>query len=98
MLQSMWSQRVGHDSATELNQTGALLKMVIMKTSVAVQVLGLCTSNAGGIGLIPGQGTKTLHAMPHGQMKNKYTHFFKKMAKMWKQPHCPSVYERINKT
>ena len=40
MLQSMGSQRVGHDRVTELNST----------------------SNAGGMGSIPGQGTKIPHS------------------------------------
>ena len=40
VLQSMGSQRVGHDRATELNST----------------------SNAGGMGSIPGQGTKIPHS------------------------------------
>ena len=31
-------------------------------TSLAVQWLGHCTSTAGGMGLIPGWGTKILHA------------------------------------
>ena len=31
------------------------------RTSLAVQWLRLCTSNAGGIGLIPGQGTEISH-------------------------------------
>ena len=38
-------------------------------TSLAVQWLRLCTSNAGGTGLIPGQGTKI--CMPHGTVKKK---------------------------
>ena len=31
-------------------------------------------SNAGGMGSIPGQGTKIPHAMQHGQRKNKKAH------------------------
>ena len=34
-----------------------------------VQQLGLHASTAGGMGLIPGQETKTLHATWHGQKK-----------------------------
>ena len=37
-------------------------------TSLALQMLRLCASNAGDAGLIPGQGTKTPHA---GQPKEK---------------------------
>ena len=32
------------------------------RTSLVVQWLRCCTSTAGGKGLIPGQGTKILHA------------------------------------
>ena len=32
-------------------------------TSPVVQWLRLCTSNAGGVGSIPGQGTKIPHAV-----------------------------------
>ena len=38
-------------------------------TSLVVQWLRLCASNAGGMALIPGQGTKIPH-MPHGMAKN----------------------------
>ena len=36
-------------------------------TSLGVQWLRLCTSNAGGAGSISGQGTRTLHAAQHGK-------------------------------
>ena len=43
-------------------------------TSLAVQWLRLCTSNAGGAGLIPGWGTKIPHATWYGQkLKKKNT-------------------------
>ena len=32
------------------------------KNSMVVQQLELCVSTAGGVGSIPGQGTKILHA------------------------------------
>ena len=35
------------------------------------QWLRLCASTAGDAGLIPGQGTKILHALWHGQKKKK---------------------------
>ena len=38
-----------------------------MGTSLAVQCLRLCASTAGGIGSIPGWGTKIPHAAWHGQ-------------------------------
>ena len=34
---------------------------------LAVQWLRLCTSKAGGVGSIPGQGTETLHVAQQGQ-------------------------------
>ena len=43
-------------------------------TSLAVQWLRLCTSTAGGMGLIPGQGTKIPHAAPCGQKKRNSHH------------------------
>ena len=39
------------------------------RTSLAVQWLRLCASTAEGAGLIPGQGSKILHAAWHGQKK-----------------------------
>ena len=39
----------------------------IVVTSPAVQRLRLCASSEGGVGSIPGQRTKILHAMQHGQ-------------------------------
>ena len=43
--------------------------MHYQKNTLAVQWLGLHASTAGGTGLIPGQGTKILHAAWHGQKK-----------------------------
>ena len=40
-------------------------------TSLAVQWLRLHTPSAEGTGSIPGQGTKILHAVWHGQKKKK---------------------------
>ena len=39
----------------------------ILGTSLVIQWLRLFTSTAGGAGSIPGQGTKILHAVQHGQ-------------------------------
>ena len=36
-------------------------------SSLAVQLLRLCASTAGGVGSIPGRGTKILHAKKCGQ-------------------------------
>ena len=38
-------------------------------TSLSVQWLRLCASNAGGAGSIPGRGTKIPHAAGRGQKK-----------------------------
>ena len=38
----------------------------VIRTSLAVQWLRLC-SNAGGMGMTPGQGTKIPYAVQHGQ-------------------------------
>ena len=40
-----------------------------MGTSLEVQWLRLCASNAGGMGSITGQGTKIPHAVRRGQKK-----------------------------
>ena len=46
-------------------------KKEVIGTSLAVQGLRLCASNAGGAGLIPGRGTKIPHAARHGQKQNE---------------------------
>ena len=43
----------------------------MMECSLAVQWLRLPASNAGDVGLIPGQGTKIPHAEQHSQKKKK---------------------------
>ena len=43
----------------------------ILGTPLVVQWLGLCASNAAGMGSIPGWGTKVPHAALCGQ-NNKY--------------------------
>ena len=48
-----------------------LLKVPTEGTSLAVQWLRLRASNAGGAGLIPGRGTKTLHAVGCSQERKK---------------------------
>ena len=49
------------------------LKNDRLGTSLVVQWLGLWVSTAGGVGLIPGWGTKILHVAWHDQkLKNKY--------------------------
>ena len=41
------------------------------RISLVVQRLRLCTSNVGGVGLMPAQGTKIPHTMWNGQIKRK---------------------------
>ena len=53
------------------------LKKVHCGTSLVVQWLRLCTSTAGSLGLIPGQGTKIPHAMQcqkRGKKKKRLLH------------------------
>ena len=45
--------------------------MCIPGTSLAVQWLRLCAPNAGGMGSIPGQGTKVRHAPQHSQKEKR---------------------------
>ena len=40
-----------------------------------VQWLGLCASTAEGMGSIPGQGTRILHAVQRGQKKKCLRHY-----------------------
>ena len=40
-------------------------------TSLVVQWLRLCAPNAGGMGSIPGQGTRILYTSPRGQKKKR---------------------------
>ena len=55
----MWAQR--------------MIEVWFIGTSLAVQWLGLHTSTAGGMGLIPGQGTKIPQAaQPKKKKKTKY--------------------------
>ena len=52
-------------------QRASHLKSTRTGTSLVVQWLRLCASNAEGVGLIPGQGTKIPHAMHCGQKLKK---------------------------
>ena len=51
-----------------------------------VKWLGLHVSTAGGPGLIPGQGGKTLQASQHGQKKKKQPPENKQMKKITADP------------
>ena len=50
----------------------AVKALAILGTSLAVQWLRRCTSNAGGTGSIPGQGPKIPHAARHSQKIKTY--------------------------
>ena len=52
------------------------LKSLLQGTSLMVQWLRLCASNAGGVGLIPGQGTMIPHAGRHKNLKKKKKSLF----------------------
>ena len=52
---------------------GSSLVPSLTGTSLVFQWLKLCASNAGGVGLIPGQGTKIPHASWQKKNKNKKT-------------------------
>ena len=47
------------------------IKTIGGRTSLVVQWLRLCASNARGTGSIPGQGTKILHAVQGSQRGGK---------------------------
>ena len=47
------------------------LKIINLGTSLVVQWLRLCASYAGGLGSVPGQGTKISHAVWYRQKINK---------------------------
>ena len=76
MLQSMESQRVRHDLATEQQRLGtdtvSLLPLLFFKIShrdfPGVPVVKTSLSNAGGVDLIPGWEAKIPHAL---QTKNQ---------------------------
>ena len=54
-----------------LFSTTLLFKMLKRGTSLVVQWLRLCASTSVGMGLIPGWGTKILHATRLGQKKTQ---------------------------
>ena len=49
------------------------LKIINLGTSLVVQWLRLCASYAGGLGSVPGQGTKISHAVWYCQKIKKKT-------------------------
>ena len=55
----------------------SLLESPFIGTSLEVQWLRLCASTAGGMGSIPGQGPKILHAaVTPSQIKGKINPFY----------------------
>ena len=67
-LQSMGSQRAGHDLRTQQQQQ---YKIFGRATSLRFQWLRVCISNAGGPGLIPGQ--ETTSSMPELEIPSTTT-------------------------
>ena len=59
-----------------------------VRTSLVVQWLRLCTSNAGGAGLIPGQGTKIPHAVVCSKKKKKKTKLTSQIMPLLTEVHC----------
>ena len=68
--ESVWFQVLNSDSGC-WNTKKQCLQSSKKGTSLVVQWLRLCVSNARGVGLIPGQGTKIPHAIQCGQKKKK---------------------------
>ena len=56
---------------TDTLQVTKMKKNIISGTSLVVQWLRLCAPNAGGMGSIPGLGTKIPHAVWCSQKKEK---------------------------
>ena len=54
-----------------------------LETSLSVQWLRLCISNAGDMGLIPGQGTKISRVTQCGQGEKKIFLIKKKKRALW---------------
>ena len=61
-------------------------------TSLAAHWLRLRTSKAGGVGLIPGQGTKILHATLCSQKKKSHCFTFSGGKKSFKCFHVTTVF------
>ena len=55
----------------EVDNFCGYVRISLLGTSLAVQWLRFCASNAGGMGSIPGGGTKIPHAAWHSQKKNE---------------------------
>ena len=68
--ESVWFQVLNSDSGRR-NTKKQCLQSSKKGTSLVAQWLRLCASNARGVGLIPGQGTKIPHAIQCGQKKKK---------------------------
>ena len=54
-----------------VDRSGKIKRQRTWGTSLVVQWLRLLTSTAEGMGLIPGRGTKSLHAIWHSKKKKK---------------------------
>ena len=76
VLQSLGSQRVGHDSGTELNWVENAIKKAIFGASLGGPLVKLCASTAEDTGFVHGWGTKIAYASRCSQK-------VKKTAKIW---------------
>ena len=92
-------------SATKGNETLSQATMwvnlenIMLGTSLVVQWLRLWASNAGGSGLIPGWGTKILHAMKYDQKKEKENIMLSEGSQIKKATYCmtPFTWNAQNK-
>ena len=69
-IKTLWH----YDLSENINKNEKILGLPLW-----VQWLRFCASNAGGMGLIPGGGTKIPHAAWYGQLKKNYIstcHYF----------------------
>ena len=66
---AVFSQDVLRNKKILLYSTGNYIQYPVIETSLVVQLLGFCTSNAGATGWIPGHGMKISHASQHRQKK-----------------------------
>ena len=69
LADSFWGHAFGHQPLFFFLISA--IKKIYIGTSLVVQWLRLCTSTAGGAGLIPGQGTVIPSAVHCGQKKKK---------------------------
>ena len=101
-----------HSTPIHPEKIKTLIRKDIYGNPLVVQWLGLRTSTTGGVGAIPGRGTKILHATrpkkkkeERGGKKEKgkdiciplFIAALFMISKIWKQSKCPSIDEQIKK-